>query len=223
MVWDIDSSQNGMFMVVRWSIIFRMIIMVVKLWVCLMLDVILDVWFFMVVNMGDDWLVMLVVVAILVVQVMVVVVFVMMIVMVIVMLNIVVNWLMNNLVVHFMMDWHMNNRLMMVLFMVDIMVNWAVVNFMTLNMVWGFVVKYIIHMAWLYGVLVRSPLCVMLGWVVLLVMGNFMVIIVCPGVVVSWLMHVLMLNFMVVRPSIMVSIMLMLMMVIMMIEVMMLP
>ena len=102
------------------------------------------------------------------------------------------------------------------------MVNWAIVSFMTLNMMWGFVMN-IMHVAWLNVVLLRSPLGVMRGWVVLLVMSNFMVIIVSPGVVVSWLMYVLMLNFMMVSPSVMVSIMLMLMVVIMMIEVMLFP
>ena len=126
-----------------------MIVVMVKLWVGLVVDVIFDFWLFMVMNMGHDWLVMLVMVSILVVQVVVVIVW----VVTIFMINIVMNWLMDNFMVNFMNKWYVVWLVMMrsrmgVFLVVLFAVNWAVVNFVSFSMVWILMVDTL-NMCWL--------------------------------------------------------------------------
>lgn len=100
MVWNINGSNHGMLMVVSWRVVLLVIVVVAEFWVGLMVDVILNVWLLVVVRMGYDRLVMdisMVSVVMLMVDVMVVVVS--------IMLNVVMSWLMDDLMMHFMVVW----------------------------------------------------------------------------------------------------------------------
>ena len=240
-IWDVNSSQNSMFVVVRWSIIVLVVIVVVKLWMSLMVDVVLNIWFFMVVHVGHDWLVMLNMVCILMMQVMVIVMLIMVLIVVVLVLmvrsfvmshmfNVVVNWLVvDNFVVHLVMDWlnvvylvmdwlNVVRSFMVIFLMVHINVNWGIVHIVSFSVVnWPMCIGVvnIVHMAWLNVMLMASPLIVMTTWVVLYMVVNFMMIVVSPGIVVCWFTMVVTVDIMVISPSIKVFIMFVLMVVIM--------
>ena len=221
MIWDINSSQYGMLMIVCWGIIVRFIMMIAKLWVSLVVDVIFDIWLFIVVNPTHNGNVMhrsvvSILMWVLLVMLNIVMRGLMMHIIVgdwlwmsgLMMLNIVVDWLMDDFMVHLMVDWLMNNSV----------VNWLMVDFvMWLIMVrslvvnWGLMVEFnmlVMITLWLDVVLGSGPLSIM-NWVVLFVMGNFVMVIVYPGLVVSWLLMVGVVEVMFISPSVMVSIVLM--------------
>ena len=54
MVWDVDGSKNCVFMIISWSVICWMIIVIVKLWVSLVLNMVFNMWLFMM-DPGHDW------------------------------------------------------------------------------------------------------------------------------------------------------------------------
>jgi hypothetical protein len=224
MIWDINSSQYGMLMIVCWGIIVLLIMMIAKLWVSLVVDVIFDIWLFVVVNPTHNGNVMRrSVVSILMWVLLVMLNLVMRGLMMLnivgdwlrmrglMMLNIVVDWLMDDFMVHLMVDWLMNNSVVN-WFMMDFVMWLIMVRSLVVN--WGLMVEFnmlVMFMMRLDVVLGSSPLSIM-NWVVLLVMGNFVMVIVCPGLVVVWLLMVGVLEVMFISPSIMVSIMLMFLM-----------
>ena len=101
-----------MVMVVSWSHIILVVIMMTEFWVSLVVDVVLNIWFFMVVLVHNDWdIVDICVVAIIMMDVM--------------MFIVVMCWLVHNLVVDFMMHWLMVYRAVMDF--VCLMVHWHIV------------------------------------------------------------------------------------------------
>ena len=143
-VWDIHSSENSVFMVISWSIIVYLIVVIIKLWVSLMLDMVFNVWL-LVVDPGHNRSVMgTVVVSILMMNIMMILVdkvVVIVMVIVVVLINVVVDWLVDNFVVDFVMDWLVVYWLVVdivVNLMVDIMVHWLVYHMVIV--VWGLMV-----------------------------------------------------------------------------------
>ena len=217
-----------MFMVVSWSIIVRMVVVIIKLWVSLMTVMILNHRFFMVMNMGHNWRVMSGVVFI-VVLVMVKVLIMMVIVMVdmlvvrslvmLDMLNVVVDWLVvDNFMVHFMMDWlvvylmvwgFMVYLMVWDLMVIFLVVYWGMVHFMCINMVWNIMVSIIhmtglvdiVYMAWLKVGFMVTPCIMMITWVVILMVANFMMIVMSPGVMMSWLVVPVTVDIVMISPS----------------------
>ena len=47
MVWDVDGSKNCVFMVISWSVIFWLVVVIVKLWMSLVLNMVFNMWLFM--------------------------------------------------------------------------------------------------------------------------------------------------------------------------------
>merc|ERR1719418_454706 len=54
MVWDVDGSKNCVFMIISWSVILWMVKVIVKLWVSLVLNMVFNMWLFMM-DPGHDW------------------------------------------------------------------------------------------------------------------------------------------------------------------------
>jgi hypothetical protein len=187
MIWDIHSSENSVFMVISWSIIVYLIVVVIKLWVSLVLDVVFNVWLF-VVDPGHNWSVMgTVVVSILMMHIMMILVdkvVVIVMVVVVVLINVVVDWLVDNFMVDFVVDWLVMDWLVVdivVNLMVDIMVHWLVYHMVIV--VWGLmVIVMMINMVVIMMVVVRVVVVHIMdgGWlIVLFVSGPF-------GMVVDW-------------------------------------
>ena len=174
MIWNIDSSQNGMLVVISWGHIFRMIIVVREFWVHFMMNVIFNIWLFVVIRVNHNWLIVMIeVMAIVMVQVMMIMMIIMMVFvmslnmdwnfMVLYMLNIVVNWLVDDLMMDLVVDRLMMNWLRMVWYlMVLFMMDWAVMHFMNVSvMVWKLIMLMMV-VVWLRNVvLVCSPFSVM--------------------------------------------------------------
>jgi hypothetical protein len=186
-VWDIHSSENSVFMVISWSIIVYLIVVIIKLWVSLVLDVVFNVWL-LVVDPGHNRSVMsTVVVSILMMHIMMILVdkvVVIVMVVVVVLINVVVDWLVDNFVVDFVMDWLVMDWLVVdivVNLMVDIMVHWLVYHMVIV--VWGLmVIVMMINMVVIMMVVVRVVVVHIMdsGWlIVLFVSGPF-------GMVVDW-------------------------------------
>ena len=196
-----------MVMVVSWSHIILVVIMMTEFWVSLVVDVVLNIWFFMVVLVHNDWdIVDICVVAIIMMDVM--------------MFIVMMSWLVHNLVVDFMMHWLMHK------FVVLLMVyRGAVVDFVCLMMHWHIVMKVVVKVVnlvmWLLMVVVHVPLGVVVNWVEINVLVGVMIV-VSPGVVVRiFVMRCevlgVVMNVVSVSPSVLVVVMVSLMMVVVMV------
>ena len=203
MVWDVDGSKNCVFMVISWSVIFWTVVVVVKLWVSLVLDMVFNVWLFMM-DPGYDWgVVSTVVMSILMMDIMMIVVFdvvmvIVMGIMMVVVINVVVDWLMDNFMVDLMVDWLVNDvvdivvnivmdsvvwGLMVVIMMIIVMVVMVIVMIIVVVIVWVVVVD-VMNGRWLSVMFSSGPLGMMVNWVDISVVSSDVMIGVGPCIMV---------------------------------------
>ena len=203
MVWDVDGSKNCVFMVISWSVIFWTVVVVVKLWVSLVLDMVFNVWLFMM-DPGYDWCVVsTVVMSILMMDIMMIVVFdvvmvIVMGIMMVVVINVVVDWLMDNFMVDLMVDWLVNDvvdivvnivmdsvvwGLMVVIMMIIVMVVMVIMMIIVVVIVWVVVVD-VMNGRWLSVVFSSGPLGMMVNWVDISVVSSDVMIGVGPCIMV---------------------------------------
>ena len=178
MVWDVDGSKNCVFMIISWSVICWMIIVIVKLWVSLVLNMVFNMWLFMV-DPGHDWGVVstvrmsILMMVIMMVMVFDVVVIIMMDIMMVVMINVVVDWLMDDFMVNLVVDWLMYD------FMVYLVVDWLVNDVVDIVMdivvdsvVWGLMVVIMMIIVMIVMVIVMMIIVVVIVWVVVVDVMN---------------------------------------------------